>query len=109
MAWDRSWNFGQKTLSIEDVRIQTTKILADRSGVSLVIEQEAEDCITCFFSIPVEGAKEASVVEVSIYHMGGKSYVLSLEGDASDNSSQALADSLAEDLAEAFGAEPLEE
>ena len=49
------------------------------------------------------------MVEISIYHMGGKSYVLSLEGDASDNATHALSSPLAEDLAEAFGAEPLEE
>ena len=109
MSWDRSWNFGQKTLSIEDVRGQTKKMLTEYNEISVSIEQEADDCITCFFSVPVDGTEEASVVEISIYHMGGKSYILSLEGDASDNAKQVLANSLAEDLAAAFGAEPLEE
>jgi len=109
MSWDRSWNFEQKSLSIEDVQEHTTKILADRNEISVVIEKEANDCITCFFSIPKEGTEETDVIEISFYHMGGKSYVISLEGGAANNSTQPLSDSLAEDLAESFGAEPLEE
>ena len=56
-----------------------------------------------------EAGKESAIIELSIYHMGGRRYILSLEADASDNSNQDLAEDLAEDLAVVFDASPLEE
>ena len=109
MSWDRSWTFAHKALSIEDVEEHTTKILAKYNKISVVIEKEANDCITCFFSISKEETEETDVIEISFYHMGGKNYVISLEGGSSDNAKQPLADNIAEDLAESFDAEPLEE
>ena len=109
MSWDRSWTFAHKALSIEDVEKHATKILAEYNKISVVIEKEANDCITCFFSILKEDTEKSDVIEISFYHMGGKNYVISLEGDSSDNATQPLSDHLAEDLAESFEAEPLEE
>lgn len=109
MSWDRSWAFEKKNVLVSDVQEQASKVLVDYNNLTFVVEQEDHDCITCFFTVPVEGCEAGHVVEISVYHMGGKSYVLSLEADASDNAEQALADALAEDLAEAFGGEPLEE
>ncbi|MAA77767.1 MAG: hypothetical protein CL916_00790 [Deltaproteobacteria bacterium] len=107
MSWDRSWAFEKKSVLISDVEENARSILKEYNDITVVVEQEASDCITCFFTVP-SGA-EAHTVEISVYHMGGKSYVVSLEADAADNENQALADTLAEDLAEAFGGEPLEE
>ena len=109
MSWDRSWAFERKSVVISDVQTQAASILEGYNSITVVVEQEDHDCITCFFTVPVEGSETGHVVEISIYHMGGKSYVVSLEADASDNADQALADALAEDFAEAFGGEPLEE
>ena len=107
MSWDRSWAFEKKNVLPSDVEEHAQSILKEYSDISVLVEQEAADCITCFFTVP--SGENAHTVEISIYHMGGKSYVVSLEADAADNANQALADMLAEDLAEAFGGEPLEE
>ena len=107
MSWDRSWAFEKKNVVVSDVEEQALSILKEYNDITVVVEQEAPDCITCFFTVP--SGEETQTVEISVYHMGGKSYVVSLEADASDNANQALADTLAEDLAEAFGGEPLEE
>ena len=109
MSWDRSWAFEKKKVVTEDVTAAATKILESYENISLEVEEEATDCITCFFSVVEEGSEEPAVIEISIYHMGGKRYVLSLEGDASDNASQELADTIAEELADVFDAEPLED
>ena len=107
MSWDRSWAFEKKQLSISSVEEYAQSILKEYNGITVVVEQEASDCITCFFTVPSDEGSQT--IEISVYHMGGKSYVVSLEADASDNADQSLSDALAEDLAETFGGEPLEE
>ena len=91
MSWDRSWAFEKKNVVVSDVEEQALSILKEYNDIT------------------VPSGEETQTVEISVYHMGGKSYVVSLEADAADNANQALADTLAEDLAEAFGGEPLEE
>ena len=109
MSWDRSWAFETKKLTKEDVKMAAEKVLREYDDINLEIEEEASDCITCFFSVMEQGNNEAAIIEISIYHMGGKRYILSLEADASDNAHQELAGDLAEDLSIVFDADPLEE
>lgn len=107
MSFDRSWMFEQANLTVEIIQSQVQKVLASYSDITCDIEQEASDCITCFFRVSSE--LETKNVEISFYHMDGKRYVLSLEADAADNHGFEIADILAEDLAVLFDAEPLEE
>ena len=110
MTWDRSWNFRKKSFTIQHVKQAAEQVIDQYQGVLVRVEKEAEDCITCFFSIPsLTPNNEPKVIEISIYHMGKNTYILSLETDASDNRTSEDADQLAEDLAAVFSALPLEE
>ena len=110
MGWDRSWSFNQKNLSLNQTKRLVETIAAGYVGVTVVVEKEAEDCLSCFFSVPTEENQEnTNTIEISIYTMGKNTYVLSLEADASDNRMSEDADQLAEDMAEAFHAIPLED
>lgn len=107
MSFDRSWAFEKTNLTVAFIQEQVDKVLTSHQGISCEIEEEASDCITCFFSCEIEA--ETKSIEISFYHMEGKRYVLSLEADAADNNGLEIADVLAEDLAQLFDAEPLEE
>ena len=110
MSWDRSWTFRSKTLNISSVRQKADGIVAEYVGLRAELEQEADDCITVFFTVPSQDEGEAAkVIEISIYGMGSRNYIISLEADASDNRLSEDADQLAEDLAAAFEAVSLEE
>ena len=109
MSWDRSWAFESKNLKKEDIRIAAEQVLREYEAITLEVDEEASDCTTCFFSLMKTENSEPPIIELSIYHMGGRRYILSLEGDASDNATQDLAQDLAEELAVVFEAEPLEE
>ena len=111
MGWDRSWGFGDKGLTLVRVREAAENIAASYVGVSVRVEKEADDCISCFFSVPESQEEDTSykTVELSIYTMSKNQYVLSLEADAADNKLSEDADQLAEDMAACFEALSLEE
>ena len=110
MSWDRSWTFKSKTLNQSLVRQREDGIVAEYVGLTAEVEQEADDCITVFFTVPSQDdGGEAKVIEISIYGMGSRSHIISLEANASDNRMSEDADQLAEDLAAAFEAVSLEE
>ena len=110
MTWNRSWSFRKKSFTIQHVKQAAEQVVLQYQGLQVRIEKEAEDCITCFFSVPSGTPDhEAKVIEISIYHMGKNTHVLSLETDAADNRNSEDADQLAEDLAGLFSALPLEE
>lgn len=106
MSWDRTWQMRRRRLRAADVQPIAAQIAQDYRGVQVDVEEEATDCITCFFSIPTE--EGPVTVEISAYEMGSGTYILSLEGDASDNGEHwEEASQLAEDLADALDAQPL--
>ena len=108
MSWDRSWIFEKSNFTVEVFRTYVEKLLASLEDIRFEIEQEASDCITCFFSIH-QNEETTKTVEISVYHMEGKRHVLSLEADASDNAELEIADRLVEDLADLLDGDPLEE
>ena len=111
MGWDRSWGFSHKTLSEKLVAEKATTIATAYVGVSVSVVKEADDCISCFFSVPISKDVDTDhrTLEISIYTMSKNQYVISLEADASENHLSEDADQLAEDMALAFEAVSLEE
>ena len=108
MAWDRTWRCRKKSIQWDEFRSAAERIGGSYQGIQIELEREADDCWTCFFVVPNEDKTESSVYEVSLYNMGKDGFVLSLEADASDNRMSDESDQLAEDLAEALDAYPLE-
>jgi hypothetical protein len=108
MAWDRSWRCRQKKLSLSERELASQKIAKEYEGVSVSVEKESDECITCFFTVPAKSDDRHSTIELSIYDMGKDGFVLSLEADASDNQLSEDADQLAEDLAAELEAVSLE-
>lgn len=110
MSWDRTWGFKKRGLKLDDVAQAATQIAQNYAEVGVTVEKESDDCITCFFTSPIEeGSEQTHTLEVSIYDMGSHGHVISLEADAADNDSAwDDASQLTEDLADAFEANPLE-
>ena len=103
MSWDLVWRTAWRRLEADRIRSAAEAVAKGFEGVTVEVEVEEKDCITCFFSVPDEGGPR--LVEISFYDLGGDGRVLSLEIDASDN--QAIwedASELAEQLADAVGA-----
>ena len=112
MSWDRSWSFKQKHLTTNLIAQKSASVAEQYIGVTVTVEKEADDCTTIFFAVPegqTEQTEHAKTIEISIYHMGKNQHIISLETDASDNRLSQDADHLAEDIADSFGASPLEE
>ncbi|MEL6346370.1 MAG: hypothetical protein AAFV53_24880 [Myxococcota bacterium] len=109
MSWDQTWQVNKKRLRVSDLEPLVDKIVAEYQRVEGRVEEEASDCITVFFTVPTEEEDVRATLEVSFYEMSRGSYVLSVEADASDNNAHwDDAATLAEDLADAMGAHPLE-
>ena len=109
MSWDRSWAFSEKSLSTRRITQKASEVAALYVGVTVTVEKEADDCTTIFFLVPEQQQEPAKTIEISIYHMGKNNHIISLEADAADNKLSEDADQLAEDIAETFHAEALEE
>ena len=108
MSWDRTWKCKNKQLTFQQFSEAVQAVVDGYKGVQSRIEKEADDCWTCFFSVPKEDTNDESLYEVSLYHMGKDGFVLSLEVDAADNRMSEEADQLAEDLAIELDAEPID-
>ena len=109
MSWDRSWSFKQKNLSTQMITQKSASVAKQYIGVTFEVDKEADDCTTIFFVVPENQEESTKTIEISIYHMGQNQHIISLEADSSDNRLSEDADQLAEDIAAAFGANPLEE
>ncbi|MEC7984291.1 MAG: hypothetical protein VX278_03950 [Myxococcota bacterium] len=111
MGWDRSWGFTHKKLTVKTIEEKASAIAQSYVGVSVSVEKEAEDCISCFFSVPISQEEDTAyqTIEISIYTMSKNQYAISLEADASDNRLSEDADQLAEDMATALEATSLDE
>lgn len=108
MSWDCTWRLPGKKLDSDKLGQAVGQVAANYAGVQTEIVSEAKDCTTCFFDVPHGSEGGQITVEISAYDLG-KEWVLSLEADASDNGGYwDEACQLAEDLADAMGAEPLE-
>ena len=120
MSGDRHWRLPWKKLdlaALQEVAGYAANLLP---GVVVSVEAEADDCHTCFFKVPntapewsepdeADANAEPGVVEVSVYDLDRDGVVLSLESDAADNDWLLEdADRLAETMAEALGAHPLD-
>lgn len=110
MSWDQTWRLRAKRLKASELQPRAEAVARDYAGVTVEVETEADDCITIFFSVPTaEPDDPPATLEVSIYAMGDGTHIVSLEGDAADNHDYwDDAAQLAEDLAAALGAQPLE-
>ena len=107
MSWDRTWQVRAHKMRVADLKPIADQVAQDYQGVSVDVEEEESDCITFFFAVPTE--EDMVTLEVSLYDMGSGNWILSLEGDASDNGEHwEEASQLAEDLADALDAQPLE-
>ena len=103
---DRTWRVPWKKLERARLEEAARAVAGGYEGVSVVVETEGEDCLTCFFSVPGE---EGGTVELSVYDLDADGFVLSLELDASDNVEVGEdAHVLAEDLAHELEARPLD-
>lgn len=109
MSWDQTWRLRSKKISLAAMKEAAAGVAQNYEGVEVEVEAEADDCITFFFTAPTDEEEVYATLEVSLYEMGDGTHILSLEGDASDNHGYwDDASQLAEDLAEALGAQPLE-
>lgn len=107
MSWDQTWQLRRRRLKT-DLQTSVARVKQTYVGVEAAIEEEAADCVTVFFTVPTE-ADIPATVEISLYEMEKGRYILSLEADAADNNANwDDAAQLAEDLADALGAEPLD-
>ena len=107
MAWDRTWRCRNKGLRLNDFTKAVQAVVDSYKNIQGSVEKEADDCWTCFFTVPSEDNSTESVYEISLYNLGKDGFVLSLEADASDNRLSDEVDQLAEDLAAELEAEPL--
>jgi hypothetical protein len=103
---DRTWRVPWKKLELHTLEQAAREVAAGYEGVTVTVEAEGDDCLTCSFSVPGE---EGGTVELSVYDLETDGFVLSLELDASDNV-EVGEDThvLAEDLADALEARPLD-
>lgn len=110
MSWDRTWGFKKRTLSTPHIQQATEGVANGYAGVTVKVERESDECTTAFFAVPTsENSDTTSTIEISIYTMGRNDHILSLEGDAADNHEYwDDACQLAEDLADALNATPLQ-
>lgn len=107
-AFDRTWRVQGKSLDVARIRTAAEGVAGAYAGVSVKVDWEDDDTVTCFFST-ADGDGQPLTVEVSVYDLGSDGRVLSLEADASDNDATwDEACQLAEDLAEALGGQPLD-
>ena len=103
---DRTWRVPWKKLDRARLEEAARAVAGGYEGVSVTVETEGDDCLTCFFSVPGE---EGGTVELSVYDLDADGFVLSLELDASDNVEVGEdAHVLAEDLADELEARPLD-
>lgn len=107
MSWDRTWRCRNTRLQFQDFVVAVDTVIATYDGVQGRVEREADDCWTCFFTVP-DAEDTVKTYEVSLYNMGKDGFVLSLEADASQNHLSEDADQLAEDLAEELDAESMD-
>ncbi|MCB9781290.1 MAG: hypothetical protein H6742_22170 [Alphaproteobacteria bacterium] len=110
-AWDRTWKLPWRKLDEGAMRRAAEDVASQFQGVSVKVVWEEDDCVTAFFTVPAEAesAEHTREVEVSAYSLGGDGVVLSLEVDAADNElCWEDAERLAEDLADALDAGPLD-
>jgi|GEM_PF-1282657 len=109
-AFDRSWRLPMRSLQQAAIQQAAQGAAQAYADVSVRVEWEEDDTITCFFRVPA-GAEQVGTrtVEVSVYDLGGDGRVLSLEADAADND-QVWEDAcqLAEDMADALDGEDLD-
>ena len=108
---DRTWRVPGKSLDEARLREVGTAVAQGYAGVTVEVEREDPEFITFFFGVPTAQGEDAATVEVEItvYHMGRDGLVLSLEADAADNDGVwDDASQLAEDLADALQAAPLD-
>ena len=119
MSGDRVWRLPWTRLDIAALREVAGYAASLIEGVSVAVEAEADDCHTCFFSVPnqapdwaadeTEPEADPGVVEVSIYDLDRDGVVLSLEADASDNDWLCEdADQIAEIMVEAIGGKSID-
>lgn len=114
MFGDRTWRLSWRTLDLGRLTDAVRDVAAGFAGVQVDVEDEGEETHTAFFRIPVpeedveDDIGPEATCELSVYDLEGM-LVLTLEGDAGDNSWLGEdADQIAEALAEALGARPLE-
>jgi hypothetical protein len=103
---DRTWRVPWRKLEVKQLEAAAREVAAGYEGVSVTVEVEGDDTLTCFFTVPGENG---GTVELSVYDLEGDGFVLSLELDASDNVEVGEdAHTLAEDLADELEAKPLD-
>jgi len=114
MFGDRTWRLPWRSLDLGRLTDAANDVAAGFAGVSVEVEDEGEGTHTAFFRIPVpeedieDDIGPEATCELSVYDLEG-SIVLTLEADASDNSWLGEdADQVADALADALGAHPLE-
>lgn len=101
-AFDRAWKLPGKRLELELIRSAAEALTRAYEGLSVRVDWEDDDTVTCFFRSEEDGT--AYEIELSVYDLDSDGRVLSLEADAADNSAHFEdACQLAEDLAEALG------
>lgn len=112
---DRTWKLPWNRLDLGRLTDAAAQVAKRYHGVTVVVEDEGEGIHTAFFTVPVpadtddEDAGEFAeddegTVEISLYEMDADGVLMSLEGDASDNSwLEEEADQIADDLADALG------
>lgn len=104
-----SWRLEMK--SLDEVKLRTTaeSVASGYKGVTVKVEREAGDTVTCFFDVPDDEGGGRSEVEISAYDMGNDGIVLNMDaGDADNNGSWDDACELAEGMAEDLGGQSLE-
>lgn len=130
MSWELTWKLGWGSLRADRVREAAERLAATMPGAVTRVEVEDRDCISCYFEVPaaiVDAARESGeqagdegpeassggparyTIELSFYDLDSDGCVFSLESEWSDNEAAwDAACQLAEDLADAVGAEPLD-
>ena len=107
-AFDRTWRVQGKSLDVARIRTAAQGVAAAYAGVTVKVDWEDDDTVTCFFGTNSTDG-EPLIVELSVYDLGSDGRVLSLEADAGDNDATwDDACQLAEDLAEALGGRALD-
>ncbi len=117
---DRTWRLPRGRCSLEELKVAAEDVSKRYAGVTVVVEDEGEGILTCFFKVPVPADTEdpdageyaeddEGTVEISVYELGGDGAMLCLEDDASDNDwLEEEADQIADDLAESLEAHTLD-
>ena len=96
-------------LDIGELKLAAQSVAAMFEGVSVEVEKEAPDTVTCFFSVPQEEGSGHFEVEISAYDMGRDGIVLNMEaGDGDNNEAWDDACELIERMAEELDGESLD-